>query len=43
MPTIVFSGVPDGPHKVTIELLAASQSDHPGQKTNFRLIGIITS
>ncbi|GAA5945986.1 hypothetical protein JCM3775_003608 [Rhodotorula graminis] len=43
VPTEVFTGVAPGPHDVTFEVLAASESSHPSRKTNFRLIGLITT
>lgn len=43
VPTEVFTNVAAGLHKVTFEVLPASQSSHPGKKTSFRLIGIIST
>ncbi|GAA5940836.1 SGNH/GDSL hydrolase family protein [Sporobolomyces koalae] len=43
VPTEIFTGVAAGLHQVTFEVLAASKSSHPSHKTNFRLIGIIST
>ncbi|GAA6001355.1 hypothetical protein JCM10207_006622 [Rhodosporidiobolus poonsookiae] len=43
VPTEIFHGVAAGPHEVTFELLPPSRSSHPSKKTNFRLIGLITT
>lgn len=43
VPTEVFTGVAPGPHDVTFEVLPASESSHPSRRTNFRLIGLITT
>lgn len=43
VPTEVFREVDPGHHTVTFELLGSAQSSHPLKKTNFRLIGLITT
>ncbi|GAA5854285.1 hypothetical protein JCM9279_005109 [Rhodotorula babjevae] len=43
VPTEVFTGVAPGLHDVTFEVLPASESSHPSRRTNFRLIGLITT
>ncbi|GAA5850391.1 hypothetical protein JCM8547_001860 [Rhodosporidiobolus lusitaniae] len=43
VPTEIFRDVAPGEHELTFEVLPASQSSHPGKKTNFRLIGIVST
>ncbi|GAA5961170.1 hypothetical protein JCM21900_005887 [Sporobolomyces salmonicolor] len=43
VPTEIFTNVVAGMHEVTFEVLPASKSSHPSKKTNFRLIGLIST
>ncbi|GAA5965902.1 hypothetical protein JCM3765_006483 [Sporobolomyces pararoseus] len=43
VPTEIFTNVAAGLHKLTFEVLPASQSSHPSKKTSFRLIGIVST
>ncbi|GAA5820689.1 hypothetical protein JCM3770_001453 [Rhodotorula araucariae] len=43
VPTEIFTGIAPGPHDVTFGVLPATESSHPSRKTNFRLIGLITT
>ncbi|GAA5885948.1 hypothetical protein JCM6882_004211 [Rhodosporidiobolus microsporus] len=43
VPTEIFHGVSPGAHEVTFEILDGERSSHPKERTNFRLIGLIST